>query len=371
MEKILFIDRDGTLIEEPITDKQVDSFEKLVFEPQVISSLKKLSDFGYKFVMVTNQDGLGTDSLPLNNFKGPHNLMLNIFSSENVNFKEVLICPHFPHENCDCRKPKTKLVLKYLKPNVLDTENSYVIGDRDTDMQLATNMGIKGIKYNRTTMNWEKIVEFLTSKPRIAHIERKTKETDITIDIDLDHSGNSSISTGISFFDHMLDQISTHGGFNLKLIAKGDLDVDEHHTVEDVGIALGDALKKALGDKRGIGRFGFALAMDEVAAKIEGYPTDSIMNKTTEACLDISGRPFCVFNCDADFQRNKVGDFPTEMVPHFFHSLAYSMGLTLHLTVTNGNTHHQVESLFKAFGRALRNALKKEGNELPSSKGVL
>lgn len=371
MEKILFIDRDGTLIEEPVIDKQVDSFEKLVFEPKVITSLIALQNAGYKLVMVTNQDGLGTESLPYENFKGPHQLMLDIFSSEDVNFKEVLICPHHPHENCDCRKPKTKLVLEYLKPGVIDPENSYVIGDRATDMQLAENMGIKGIQYDRAKNNWPAIVEQLINKHRTAHIVRNTKETQITIDVDLDKSGNNEISTGIPFFDHMLDQIATHGGISMQLKANGDLEVDEHHTVEDVGIALGEALKKALGDKRGIGRFGFALAMDEVMAKVAGMPNDSLVNQEVEACMDISGRPYCVFNCEANFQREKVGDLSTEMVPHFFHSLAYTMGLTLHLSVTNGNTHHQVESLFKAFGRALRTALKKEGNELPSSKGVL
>jgi|SRR5574344_8384 imidazoleglycerol-phosphate dehydratase / histidinol-phosphatase len=371
MEKFLFIDRDGTLIEEPVIDKQVDSFEKLVFEPKAISSLFALKNAGFRLVMVTNQDGLGTDSLPYKNFCGPHELMLNIFKSEGVIFDEVLICPHFPHENCECRKPKLGLVSKYLKPGIINPEHSYVIGDRETDMTLATNMGIKGIQYNRIDHNWQAISEELTKPSRTAHIVRNTKETQIDLSVDLDHSGNNSIDTGIGFFDHMLDQIATHGAISLNLKVKGDLEVDEHHTIEDVGIALGEAFKKALGDKRGIGRFGFALAMDEVEAKLEGMPKDSLMNHEVEACMDISGRPYTVFSCDADFLRESVGGMATEMVPHFFQSLSYAMGLTLHLKVTNGNTHHQVESLFKAFGRALRTALHKEGNELPSSKGVL
>jgi imidazoleglycerol-phosphate dehydratase/histidinol-phosphatase len=371
MNKYLFIDRDGTLIEEPIIDKQVDSFEKLVFEPFVISTLKKLQDDGFKLVMVTNQDGLHTPSNPYDKFIGPHKLMLDVFASEGVYFEEVLICPHFPHENCDCRKPKTKLVEKYLADGVIDKAASYVIGDRDTDVQLAQNMGITGIKYNRESNSWKDILKQLENPPRVAHIERNTNETKISIDVDLDHSGNNEISTGLPFFDHMLDQIATHGGISLKIKAIGDLHIDEHHTVEDIGIALGTAILKALGNKRGIGRFGFCLSMDEVQAKIEGLPDDSIMNHEVACSMDISGRPYCTFSCDAQFQRENIGEFSCEMVPHFFHSLSYALGLTLHLKVSNGNTHHQVEALFKAFGRALRTALKKEGNELPSSKGVL
>lgn len=371
MTKYLFIDRDGTLIEEPVTDKQVDAFDKLVFEPKVLSSLAKLQQAGFKLVMVTNQDGLGTDSLPIKNFEGPHNLMLSVFSSEGVNFEEVLICPHFPHENCACRKPKTKLVTKYLEPGVIDKEHSFVIGDRATDMELAQNMGIQGLQYNRATLNWPSIVEKLTSLPRTAHIVRNTKETKIDLFVDLDHSGGSEIATGCGFFDHMLDQIATHGGLTLKVKVDGDLEVDEHHTVEDTGIALGEALKQALGDKRGIARFGFVLAMDEVQAKIEGLPQDSIYNHEVSCAMDISGRPYCEFSCEAEFLRDKVGELSTEMVPHFFRSLAFAMGLTLHMNVTRGNTHHQVEALFKGFGRALRTAIHREGFELPSSKGVL
>ena len=371
MQKYLFIDRDGTLIDEPQPSEQVDSYELLKFEPGVISALKSLAAAGFRLVIVTNQDGLGTPSLPEASFKGPNDLMLSIFGSEGVTFDEVLICPHFPHENCSCRKPKTGLVLDYLKPGVMDPENSYFIGDRESDVAMGQNMGIKSIRYDREANNWQKIAESILSKPRTAEIVRNTRETKITVSVDLDHPGKRDIHTGIGFFDHMLDQIASHGNFSLSLRCDGDLEVDEHHTVEDVGIALGEALKKALGDKRGIGRFGFALAMDEVAAKIEGLPEDSITNHEVACALDISGRPYAVFTCDAEFQREMVGGLPTEMVPHFFHSLACAMGLTLHLSVTSGNTHHQVEALFKGFGRALRPALRREGNDLPSTKGVL
>ena len=371
MQKYLFIDRDGTLIDEPQPSEQVDSYELLKFEPGVISALKNLSAAGFRLVIVTNQDGLGTASLPEESFRGPNNLMLSIFESEGVNFDEVLICPHFPHENCSCRKPKTGLVLEYLKPGVMDPENSYFIGDRESDVAMGKNMGINSIRYDRISNNWQKIAEEILTRPRTATVVRNTRETRISVFVDLDHPGHNEISTGIGFFDHMLDQIATHGNFTLKLHCDGDLNVDEHHSVEDTGIALGEALKKALGDKRGIGRFGFVLAMDEVASKIEGLPDDSITNHEVTCALDISGRPYAVFSCNADFQRETVGGLPTEMVPHFFHSLACAMGLTLHLSVTGGNTHHQVEALFKGFGRALRTALRREGHDLPSTKGVL
>ncbi len=371
MDKYLFIDRDGTVIEEPEPDKQVDSFAKLRFEPGVISALKALGAAGYKLVMVTNQDGLGTDSFPYESFVGPHRLMLGTLASEGVVFEEVLICPHLPGDGCPCRKPKTGLLARYLIPGAIDSGRSFVVGDRPTDLELAANMGLKGVLYSRADNPWDRIARELARVPRTARVTRVTKETDIDLFVDLDDPGESAISTGVGFFDHMLQQIATHAGITLKLKAKGDLEVDEHHTVEDVGIALGEALRRALGDKRGIGRFGFALAMDEVEAKLEGLPADSLMNRPVEACLDISGRPYCAFSCDAEFTRGQVGGLATEMVPHFFRSLACAMGLTLHLRVTSGNAHHQVEALFKAFGRALRPALKREGDELPSSKGAL
>lgn len=367
MKKYLFIDRDGTLVAEP-ADEQVDSCDKVVFEPYVIPALLKLKDCGYTLVMVSNQDGLGTPSFPLETFNPAHRLIVDTLESQGVDFEQILICPHTKEDHCQCRKPELGLVMSYLKDLSWDREHSYFIGDRDSDVQMGANMGIGSLRYNRNELNWNAIAEKICGAHRTAVVERVTRETKIRIAVDLDDPSHSSFDTGMGFFDHMLDQIATHGGISIEAKVEGDLEVDEHHSIEDTGIALGEAILKALGDKRGIGRFGFVLPMDEVYAEV-------FQNRLNEdgvtAALDISGRPHCEFSFDGEFTRDHAGQMPAQMVPHFFESLAVAMGLTLHLKVSSGNCHHQIEALFKALGRALRQALARNGHELPSSKGKL
>ncbi len=353
-EKLLFIDRDGTLIEEP-ADQQIDSFEKLAFLPEVIPSLLTLKAAGYKFVMVSNQDGLGTESLPHENFQQPHELMLRIFASQGIHFDAIHICPHKPESNCDCRKPKIGLLLDYLTSQRINCEHSYVIGDRQTDLELAHNLGIKGLKLGSTvTPGWPEITHNILSPGRCAHLLRKTNETSIDVQVDLDKADPIQIQSGIGFFDHMLEQLAKHGGFSLVLSVAGDLHIDDHHTVEDSAITLGEAMRNALCDKIGIGRYGFLLPMDEALAQI---------------AIDLSGRAHLSFN--ATFTRERVGDLSTELVAHFFRSFAEGLKATLHIEVTGENTHHMIEAIFKGVGRALRQAIAKTGEGLPSTKGLL
>ena len=351
--RILFIDRDGTLIIEP-PDQQIDSLEKLELVPGVIPALLQLGQAGYEFVIVSNQDGLGTESYPLPDYEIPQQKMLDLFESQGITFSAVHIDPHFEHENSPDRKPGIGLVLEYLKAGELDLADSWVIGDRETDLQLAGNMGIGGLRLGEGCEDWASITHRLLKRPRQATVERKTNETDIRVFVDLDAAGGSQVDTGIGFFDHMLDQLASHGGFQLELNCNGDLNIDEHHTVEDCALTLGQALNSALGDRRGIGRYGFLLPMDESLAQV---------------AIDLSGRP--AFEFSADFPRDHVGEFSTEMVRHFFASLSQALGAAIHMQVNGENTHHMIEGLFKGAGRALKPALARQGNELPSTKGAL
>jgi imidazoleglycerol-phosphate dehydratase/histidinol-phosphatase len=352
--KVLFVDRDGTLIEEP-PDEQVDAIEKIRFMPEVFSAMRQAQKLGYKLAMVTNQDGLGSASFPQKNFDEPHQFMMDAFSSQGVEFDAVFVCPHRKGDGCDCRKPKTKLVESYVREQNVDLAASAMIGDRDTDLEFATNLGVRGIRVRRhgaPEETWPAILRSLSE--RKARIQRKTKETDIEVRVNLDATGPVKIVTGIGFFDHMLEQIAKHGGFALELNCKGDLEIDEHHTVEDCALALGEALRAALGDKVGIARYGFLLPMDEAQVRV---------------AIDLSGRAYGVF--EGKFNREAVGGLPTELVPHFFKSLAESLKAAIHVTITGENTHHMIEACFKGTGRALRQAFRREGEELPSTKGVL
>ncbi len=354
--KVLFIDRDGTLIEEP-EDFQVDRLDKVRLVPGVVPNLLALMADGYRLVMVSNQDGLGTDSFPTADFEGPHEHVLALFESQGVVFDEVFVCPHLPADDCECRKPRTGLLTRYLAATSLDIDASAVIGDRDTDLELAANIGIRGIRYAADgpfESTWAGIRQTLRPGARRGVCNRKTKETDIRVAVNLDETGPTKIDSGIGFYDHMLEQISRHGGFQLNLACSGDLHIDEHHTVEDTAIALGTALREALGRKQGIGRYGFQLPMDEAEARVS---------------IDLSGRPW--FKFEGDIPGERVGGLPTELVPHFFHSFADALGAALHLSVTGDNAHHMVEICFKGVGRALRQAFRIEGADLPSTKGLL
>ena len=350
----LFIDRDGVLVEEP-PDEQVDRLDKIRFVPGVFAALAELQRAGYRLVMVTNQDGLGTESFPQDHFERCQQFILDALSSQGVRFDAVCICPHRPADDCDCRKPKTGLLESYLAEHDYVREQSAVIGDRDTDMQLATNLGVRGLrlKLNGTPdETWAGIARELTI--RRATVLRRTQETHISVSVALGSEEPSHVTTGIGFFDHMLEQLSKHGGFSLQLDCKGDLHIDEHHTIEDCALALGESLRKALGDKRGIGRYGFLLAMDESQAQV---------------AIDLSGRAYFVF--EGQFGREAVGTLPTELVPHFFRSLSDALGCALHIQVRGENTHHMIEACFKSVGRALRPALARLGAELPTTKGML
>lgn len=368
--KVLFIDRDGTLIDEPKDNFQIDSLEKLEFLPFVFKGLSKIvKSTDYSLVIVTNQDGLGTDSFPEDQFWPPHNKMLKAFKNEGITFDDILIDRSFEHEKLDTRKPGLGLVKEYLTGEH-DLNNSYVIGDRLSDIQLAKNMNCKGILYNSSisipeelkdvvalqTDSWLRISEFLQESPRKAQIKRQTKETDISIDLNLDGSGTPNIDTGLRFFDHMLEQLSYHGNIDLDIKVKGDLDIDEHHTVEDTAIALGQAFNEALRDKKGIERYGYTIPMDDALARV---------------AIDFSGRRWLVW--EAEFKREHVGDLPTEMFYHFFKSFSDEARCNLHISVTGDNEHHKIEAVFKGLARAIKMAVKRDpaNKKLPSTKGIL
>ncbi|GAB2593953.1 bifunctional histidinol-phosphatase/imidazoleglycerol-phosphate dehydratase HisB [Spirosoma areae] len=382
MQKVLFVDRDGTLIVEPQPDQQVDSLAKLDYMPKAISAMRKIaSETDYELVMVTNQDGLGTAVFPEETFWPAHEKMIATFAGENVHFAAVHIDRHFPRDNAPTRKPGTGMLTRYFS-DAYDLTNSYVIGDRLTDVQLAVNLGAKAILFlppnglatvqtadvdgltddmQRViafkTDDWDKIYEFLRLPSRTATVERNTKETKIRVDLNLDGQGRATIQTGLGFFDHMLDQVAKHSGADLTIRVDGDLHIDEHHTIEDTALALGEAYRRALGDKRGISRYGFLLPMDEALAQVG---------------IDFSGRPWLVW--EADFRREKIGDMPTEMFFHFFKSFSDTALCNLNIKVEGDNDHHKIEAIFKAFAKAIKMAVRRDINELdnlPSTKGVL
>ena len=352
MKKAIFIDRDGTLLREP-ADEQIDALEKVEFVPGAISGLRALTGLGYELVMASNQDGLGTPAFPEETFRPAQNLLLRTLEGEGVVFDDILIDPSMPEDDSPNRKPRTGMFGKYLDGSY-DLAASWVVGDRETDRQLAANLGARALILGE--LSWEQIAETIRSSTRSATVARKTAETDIYVRVDLDGRGPSGVDTGLKFFDHMLSQLITHGGVALEIRCKGDLEVDEHHTVEDVGIALGEALRQALGDKRGIERYGFALPMDESRAIV---------------LMDFGGRSELVW--DVVFTREYVGDVPTEMFRHFFKSLSDAMRANLYVQARGENNHHLAEAVFKAFARSLRQAVRRDvfRYDLPSSKGLL
>ena len=375
MQRVLFIDRDGTIIIEPPVDFQIDSLEKLEFYPKAITNLAAINQkLDFELAMVTNQDGLGTDSFPEDTFWPAHNKMLKTLEGEGIVFKDIFIDPSFPCDNSPGRKPGTAMLTQYFDKKY-DLPNSFVIGDRITDVQLAKNLGSKAIfmadgemaleeleKQGLTetcaliSTDWDRISAFLFAKERTAQVKRTTSETDIDIKLNLDGNGKCDISTGLHFFDHMLEQIGKHSGCDLSIKVKGDLHIDEHHTIEDTALALGQAFKQALGDKRGIERYGYCLPMDDCLAMV---------------ALDFGGRPWLVW--EADFKREKVGDLPTEMFMHFFKSFSDASMCNLHIKASGDNEHHKIEGIFKALARAIKMSIKKDvfNNTLPSTKGAL
>ncbi len=354
MKKALFIDRDGTIIKEP-ADEQIDSFEKLEFVPGAISALRQIArKTDYELIMVSNQDGLGTDSFPEETFWPVHNFIIQTLRGEGVDFKAQHIDRSFPADGLPTRKPGIAMLTDYMKGDY-DLTNSFVIGDRSTDRQLADNLGAKALILGET-MDWPKIEQIVIGGLRIADLKRKTKETDIHIKMNLDGTGEADISTGIGFFDHMLEQIARHATIDLDVKVSGDLNVDEHHTIEDTAIVLGQCLDSALGDKRGLQRYGFCLPMDDCLC---------------QTAMDLGGRPWLVW--EAEFRREKIGDMPTEMFMHFFKSLSDNARMNLNIKAEGQNEHHKIEGIFKSFARTLRMALNRDTEhfQLPSSKGVL